>query len=430
MHTSPRTHDSPVSSHAALRARDAGFVVMLALLACIAGLRNDFVYDDVPLIQDNARVHDLGAWRTLLTAPYWPAPFVEQLYRPVAVVLIAFQWAVGRADPIVFRIVSYLLYAFCAALVLRFASRLVSRPAAVAACGLFAVHPIHVEAVALGVNQGEIIVAILGLIMTDWYVDKRRNGRLAVRDWCIIAVLYAIATFTKENAFVLPLFLVAAALLLVGDQRPHARASASNAGLAMLIALGVALLLVRTIVLGHSLAVVPNEAFRDTGFSERMMIMLQVVTIWARLLIWPARLQADYVRGDLVHPGSFGLLEASGFLLVAGALIAVWVFRRRNPVLAFGIAWIIVSLIPVANILPTGIILAERTLFLPSIGLAVAVAGSLDSALDQLKDRVVAKRCIWAAWAVLVVLGIVRSDLRHSVWNTAHLQVGRRPPHS
>jgi hypothetical protein len=430
MNTLPRTRGLPVGSHTAFRARDAAFIVMLALLASIAGLLNDFVYDDVPLIQDNARVHDLGAWRTLLTAPYWPAPFVEQLYRPVAVVLIAFQWALGRGDPIVFRIVSYLLYAACAGLLLRFVSKLVSRPAAFAACALFAVHPVHVEAVALGVNQGEIIVAILGLIMTDWYVDKRRNGRLAVRDWCIIAALYAIGTFTKENAFVLPLFLVAAELLLVGDQPLSTRPSTNAVGLAMLIALGVALLLVRATVLGHSLAVVPNEAFRDTDFFERMMIMLQVATIWARLLFWPARLQADYVRNDLVHPGSFGFFEASGLVLTAGAVTAVWVFRRRNPVLAFGIAWVIVSLIPVANILPTGIILAERTLFLPSVGLAIAVAAVLETLLNRVSDRLVMRRCIWAAWVVLVTLGIVRSDQRHRVWNTAHLHTGRRPLHS
>ena len=430
MTISPRPHSPPVASRTALRASDAGLVILLALVSSVAGLSNDFVYDDVPLIQDNARVHDLGAWRTLLTAPYWPAPFVEQLYRPVAVVVIAFQWALGRADPIAFRIVSYLLYATCAALVLRFGSRLVSRPAAVAAGALFAVHPVHVEAVALGVNQGEIIVAIIGLIMTDLYVDRRRTGTLDVRDWCVLAVLYAVATFTKENAFVLPLFLVAAELLLVDANPADNRWSVIGPGLSALMAVGVALLLIRTTVLGHSLAVVPNEAFRDSSFLERMMIMLQVVTIWARLLFWPARLQADYVRGDLVHPGSFGVLEAIGLALVIGALTALWSFRQRNPVFAFGIAWLILSLIPVANILPTGIILAERTLFLPSIGFALAMAAALEGLLDRVGNRVVMRRCLWVAWAVLITLGVVRSNLRHSVWNTAHLHTGRRPPHS
>ena len=56
-------------------------IALLAIGASIAGIRNDFVYDDIPLIRDDARVHDLRHLGSLFTHPYWPPPFIEQLYR-------------------------------------------------------------------------------------------------------------------------------------------------------------------------------------------------------------------------------------------------------------------------------------------------------------------------------------------------------------
>ena len=46
---------------------------------------------------------------------------------------------------------------------------------------------------------------------------------------------------------------------------------------------------------------------------------------------------------------------------------------------AFGLGWIAIAFSPVANLLfPTGILVAERTLYLPSVGLALAVGAWLE----------------------------------------------------
>jgi len=63
---------------------EAAAVALLAVVCVIPGITNTFVYDDVGLIEDNARIHDLANWGQILSSAYWPPPFVPQLYRPVA----------------------------------------------------------------------------------------------------------------------------------------------------------------------------------------------------------------------------------------------------------------------------------------------------------------------------------------------------------
>ncbi len=83
-------------------------------------------------------------------------------------------------------------------------------------------------------------------------------------------------------------------------------------------------------------------------------------------------------------------------------------WRRGRRVEAVGLGWIGIALLPVANLLfPVGILIAERTLYLPSVGLALAAGASL-ARLPMAKLRPVV--------ALLVLAGGVRSALRVPVW--------------
>jgi len=93
-------------------------------------------------------------------------------------------------------------------------------------------------------------------------------------------------------------------------------------------------------------------------------------------------------------------------LLWCGLLVFAW--RRRRKVEAFGIGWIGVAFLPVANLLyATGFYVAERTLYLPSVGLVLAATAALVRLAHHRLRPVVAALC---------VLGAVRSALRVPVW--------------
>jgi protein O-mannosyl-transferase len=401
-------------------------VAFTAIAASIAGVRNDFAYDDILVILHDDRIVDVGRWLEFLTTPYWAAPHSPDLYRPIASLSLALQYVIGAGGPLVFRLVSIMLYALAALLVFALASRVTSRGLALAAGVLFAAHPVHVEAVVQGVNQGELLVAIFSLVAVCRYVDARRAGSLGARDWCVLAALYGLAVLTKENAFVLPGLLVAAELFLVPDKPLAERVSALWRGYAMLGAIAVVLVGVRTLVLaGRVVGAFTAEALVGASLGGRMLTMLQVVPKWFRLLLWPAHLQIDYSPNEIVASTGMGPHEWLGLALIVATVVAIVAARRRAPSVSFGLSWCAVALFPVSNIVPTSIVLAERTLFLPSVGMVIAVccaAALLAQAFAR--NPKVTMRALAAACAVLAILGVGRSAVRHRDWrNAAHIWI-------
>ena len=331
----------------------------------------------------------------------------------------------GAGGPLVFRLVSFALYALAAILVLSLASRIMSRHAALATAVLFAAHPVHVEAVVQAVNQGEIIVAIIALIAVCRYIDRRRAGSLRPRDWLVLALLYACAPLTKENGFVLPGLLLGAELFLLDDAPLRTRMRALWPGYAILAGVGCALIMIRTLVLADVIGAFTAEALVGATLGGRMLTMLQVVPMWMRLLAWPAHLQIDYSPNEIVASTSMGAHELLGLATLVGAAAVVFAARRRTPAVSFGLFWCAVALFPVSNIVPTSIVLAERTLFLPSVGFLIAACcAAAEIVRLSAKHAGAASRALGAACTALVLLGVARSAARQRDWrNAAHLWI-------
>jgi len=402
----------------------SALVALLAIVASIRGLLNDFVYDDVPIIQNNLRVHELSLARVrdIFAHAYWPPPFVEQLYRPLTLLALGVEFAAGAGSPIVFRLVSYALYAATSVLVYRLATRLLDPWPSLAVAALFAVHPVHVEAVALGVNQAELIVGLIALVMTTLYIDRRRAGFVRSRDWVLLTALFGVATLVKESAFVLPFFLIAADVTVLRRRGERFPVRSDLLGYALLALVGVASLVLRFAVAGSpAFAVVPAADLRGLDLVGRLGVMLHVVPMWLRLLVWPRHLQVDFAPGEIE---SGGVMEAAfGFAIVCGLVVAIVYALRRAPVVAFGLLWTTLALLPVSNILPTGVLLAERTLFLPSVGFMIVVGAIGQNALGAALTTRPRRIAIGVACSLLVMLGLLRSIGREAVWNTAHLKL-------
>jgi tetratricopeptide (TPR) repeat protein len=147
--------------------------------------------------------------------------------------------------------------------------------------------------------------------------------------------------------------------------------------------------------------------------------MLGVIPEYARLLVWPARLFADYSpRQLMVYPGP-DVSQVTGVALLLGAVILFVISVRRAPVVAFGAAWFALFIAPVSNVLlATGILVAERTLYLPSVGAVMALAAGVGLLSARLRaDRSPLARLVPLLCAVLIALGVVRSSTRNAFWH-------------
>lgn len=395
-------------------------LVLLVLLSSFTTLPNSFVQDDLPIIAKNTLVHSLRVWH-LFTQAYWPSPYPRELYRPLTSTLFAVEWVAGGGRPVLFRVVSILLYLGATLAVYRLAKRVLAPGAAWLAAAFFAVHPVHVEAVAVAVNQAELIVgALLALLMTT-YIDRRRSGDALTGRWIVAMGLgYFAAAFFKEHALLLPALMVSAEVTVISDRRPwRERVAALRPLFLFLLLMAVLFVAIRTEALGgDTKGSFTAEALTGLGIGGRALTMLGVVPQWVRLFFWPAHLRADYSPGVIVAATHWGVAQTLGAALLAAAVLLAWRCRRDRPAVTFGILWTAVGMALVSNVvIPTGIVLAERTLFLATIGVVIGSADLLwdfGAALYRASSpgRIVAVTTL----LVLLGLGAARSASRQTVW--------------
>jgi tetratricopeptide (TPR) repeat protein len=396
----------------------AAAIFGLALAASLAGITNQFAQDDFGFVLRNDAVHDLSRGLHLFLEPYVGPPRPPEHYRPLALLSLAVQWAAGAGEPVIFRLVSYLLYAATGLAVFRLARTALPAAPAFAAAALFAVHPVHVEAVALAVNQGELWVALLSCLAVVWYVEVRRAGPLRLRSTLGIAALYFTACLFKEHAAILPGLLLASELFLIpGGHGFMGRVRSVSPLYLVLLLTGLTFLAIRTAVLGGDVrGALLADAMAPLSIGERALTMLTVVPHWFRLLFWPADLQGDYSPSEIVAQESWGADATLGLLLILAATVTAVACRRRAPAIAFGIFWLAVALLPVHNVLvPTGVVLAERTLFLPSIGAMLVLGGLGSLVLERATGST--RVLLGSATGLLLVLGAYRSAIRHPDWS-------------
>ena len=175
--------------------------------------------------------------------------------------------------------------------------------------------------------------------------------------------------------------------------------------------IGAAYLAVRGIVLYpyarlHAIApVFLGESF----FAGRLTAVAALADV-TRLLVLPLTLRVDYSPAErtIVQSVLDGRFAIGLACLALWACLLVWAWRRGRRVEAFGLGWIAIAFLPVSNLLfSTGVLLAERTLYLPSVGLALAGGAAL-ARLPPPRLRVVV--------ALLVLAGGIRSAFRTLVW--------------
>jgi hypothetical protein len=395
-------------------------VAVLALVASVVGLPNGFAYDDRWIIVENARAHALRAPWEFFQETYWPNARGAALYRPLAILMYSLQWVVGQGRPMLFHAVNIALYLALSVAVLRVALHLLPRIPALVVGMLFAVHPVHVEAVGNVVGQAELWTALTMVGAVALYLRDRRDGLPLTRAGALgVAGLYVVGMCFKEHAIVLPGILAAAECTVVRDPRPwRVRLDECVAFLLRLALLATLFLAARTSVLRDVAGDVPHPALQGLGMGERSLVMLGLVPEIGRLLIWPARLYADYSPQQVHAHTGWHVELLPGVLLIVCTLMLATICVRRAPLVSFGIAWIVVSLVPVANILlPTGILIAERTLLLPSIGAVLIVGAGALWALRRLTSAPrVARVLAVGALTILVGAGAAHSAERQRTW--------------
>ncbi|HEU4403370.1 MAG TPA: tetratricopeptide repeat protein, partial [Candidatus Polarisedimenticolia bacterium] len=219
----------------------------------------------------------------------------------------------------------------------------------------------------------------------------------------------------KESAIVAPLLCVLSERPASGAPPTRRRRTILYAGHAGVLAL---YLLARLLVLGSlgvggAIPFVDNPAAAAGPLAGRLTA-LGAVARYAVLLLWPARLSADYsydqipVVRTLLDPWPLAGL-ALVLLVIAGG---GWLLRRR-PACGHALLWIGLSAALTCNLVVfIGTLLADRLMYLPSVGLCLLLGCSVAAAGEVGRKTLVAP----FVGLLLVTGGAARTLVRLPEW--------------
>jgi tetratricopeptide (TPR) repeat protein len=155
-----------------------------------------------------------------------------------------------------------------------------------------------------------------------------------------------------------------------------------------------------------------DNALIELQGMDRILAALAVATRYPALLVAPLHLSADYSYAAIDVQHLAGIEIAGGLLLAAFSIAATWRFISRPDTPTLAMAWLVVSFVPVVNVLfPIGTILAERLTYTPSVGFALGLGWAIVAASNHLGSR--PTRAL--GLALLLVMGL-RTAARCADW--------------
>jgi tetratricopeptide (TPR) repeat protein len=389
-------------------------VIAATVLVYANSLSGAFVFDDTKQIVNNAALRSWGNIFRAFTSDVWsfqratlntdiPPPY----YRPLFTVYLTVNYQLfGLWEP-GWHLVNLFIHVGVTVLVYYFLRR-ISREQFVALIGavLFGLHPVHVESVSWISGIPDPLAALFYLPSLIWYVRYRQEGD---RKWLIASVAaYGLSVLCKETPLVLPLILIVWELVQRGDTFAYRLKTAVVRAIPYGV-VAVAYVIVRFSVLGSI-----NWQHPLMANVPRLSIWLTVPLViveYFQHLIAPFQLSLIY-SPPLVHT-----LSDWRFLVAIAALIGLavmlWVYRKAiSAEVWFGIALIVINLIPVLNIrvFHYEYIIQDRYLYLPSIGFCFLVALGLAQMFR--KNTSLA----WGFVGIIVIAFGASTILQNRVW--------------
>lgn len=384
--------------------------MLLAFVVYLPTLGHGFVGDDILFIQNNPAAHDVGGLGTALGHGFGWAPSgvdrtdAYRYFRPLIVIANTIGWALSGGSPWLFHLANVLTHALTVGMLIWLARRLGLTAITAAWIGtLFAVHPVHSEAVAWISGRCDLSAALFGLLCLALAVEWRREPQRGALAWAAAGALF-LALASKESAFAI-VALLPFVLGMPTAPRSEARPQRGALG-GILVPLAVAFaayMVWRVAVLGAGAAGGLGRSgmfgLERGDIGQRLLQSGNLVLLYLKVMIlpWPLSLGSPTSVAKPPYPALTGLL---GLLLFLAA-IALWLFamRRstRGPAVLLGAGLFLIGLLPTMQWIPTGEPYGERFLYLPLAGFLLLLGGLIGDWLAQRPAR---------AWATLGLVGV------------------------
>lgn len=397
-------------------------IVVLIFIAYAMVMTASFkTQDDQVSIVENKNIQSFANAGKVFQAAFFGD---RSYYRPLVSLSFMAEYSLFGLKPAFYYLTNILLHCANTLMVFFLASYFLrdrSRPLMVAL--LFAIHPVHWEAVSNIPGRSIILSAFfyLGSLSAFFSYKEKKN----VFFLALSVIWFALALLCKESAVMLPV--VIGLYLWLFEPRREGRKPGPFIALVPFL-LVIALYAVIRQTLGIT------EIFRwqtPETLALGFLTFLRGVITYLRLFFFPVDLHFDRAQQVFVSFLDIELLWTMVFYL--GLSICIWSQRKKmKPLMVFMIAWFALELFPVAQILsavgvqPGSISLAEHFLYLPSISMFVMIV----CAGQWICDRITSRKILAPSIVRVLVFGIFAAlfltTVQNNIYATSELAMLRR----
>ncbi len=377
---------------------------LLVLFTFFNSLKNDFVSDDINGILKNANLDNLSY---IYSSPMRLIRF----FQPFLYFLINSLF--GRS-PIAFRLVNLFFHLATVQALFLILYLLFNRRIALVAATLLAVHPIVTESVVWISGSGYVMYSFFLLLSILAFLFISKNKKYLYYSFAF----GTIAVLISEKALIFPLIL--GALSLTYDIQ------VKNKKKLLLIAVPVAVLgLILLSQVPERISSLQSNYYAQNGITNPFVQIPVAISSYLRLIFWPKNLtlyHTDLTSGYFTFPLMLVVFLAFMVLLIAS-------FKKNRPIF-FWLSLFFISLFPTLTPLGISWMVAERYVYLGSIGIFVVIA----ILIDKLNKISPIKNLPLAIFFILIIPALMtRTIIRNKDWqnqDTLWLAAAKTSPSS
>ncbi|XP_053262737.1 protein O-mannosyl-transferase TMTC3 isoform X1 [Podarcis raffonei] len=405
-----------------------------------------FVFDDVSAILDNKDLHPSTPLKNLFLNDFWGTPMSEERshksYRPLTVLTFRLNYLFSELNAVSYHFLNVIFHAAVCIVFLKVCKLFLDNRSSLVASLLFAVHPIHTEAVTGVVGRAELLSSIFFLAAFLSYTRSRGPENTIV--WTPIAVtvfLVAVATLCKEQGItVVGICCVYEVFIAQGYTLPilwdtvlqilRGKGSIPYCMLQMLLKL-IVLMFSTLLLVVIRVQVIQSQLPVFTRFDNpaavspspaRQLTFNYLLPVNAWLLLNPSELCCDWTMGTI--PLVESLLDIRNVATIAffcflGTLL---IFSLRyagdsSKTVLMALCLIVLPFIPASNLFfPVGFVVAERVLYVPSMGFCMLVAHGW----KKLSSNSVLRKLSWVCLSLVLFIHALKTLHRNWDWESEY----------
>ncbi len=345
-------------------------LIALVTLVCFANsLSGEFIFDDYIVVQENPNIQSLSNIFNLFQQSYFGKDSSAGTYRPITTISFALNFALSGSNPFSYHLVNIFIHIINCWLVYWLCNYYSQTSLLATFCALFfALHPVHSEAVSAIYGRPELLATMFLLISWCCYLLSYQNNY-----WHIFSLVsYFLSLLSKESGIV---FLGILLLAKICKENPLSIKLIIDKNFLAYGLITLPYIIIRGLVTKAFGVPISGQFFANETFLTRVYTMSLGYVEYFKLLIWPAKLYIEYNYSVIPKATTMGFSVALSLILIIFIIfIGVWQ-TRKNPLIAFAILFFFVTTSIVSNIfIPTGVLIAERTIYLPVASVCLLLA--------------------------------------------------------